>query len=564
MTASPIPAPWLFSRLHWRVFRNSWRTLFGRSILRPLIALFVVAIIWAFVYTVGFGGFYLLREHRVPLVADAIGIVLDLVFLALGVLLIFSGGLILYGGLFTSKESAFLLAGPAPDDRVFAYHFGGATGYSSWAFLLLGGPFMLAYGVVAEAPWYYYALLPLFFVGFLLLPASAGALICLLVVNFVPRRRKQVLILCIVGLVAAVAAWAAQFVLAGPPENQEAVHKLLARFWFAHGPLAPPHWAAEGLQAAVRHKPDLALWDLALVWSNGLFAYLIAAFAARRLFRSGFNRLATGGDLRRRYGGGWMDAALTACLPFVAAPTRLLIVKDFRTFRRDPQQWAQILIVAGFLGLYVTNFRRLWVVEITWPYQNALSLLNLLIVALLVCIYNSRFVFPLLSLEGRKFWVLGLLPLDRGQLLWGKFAFALTGSLIVAEPLILLSDWVIGMPWTIAVLHAAAVAVLAAGLSGLAVGLGALLPNFRETDPSKIAAGFGGTINLLASLLFVLLAVTAMAGPWHLQMAVASEEMGSPAAWTILLGVAAGIAVGVCAVAVPLRMGVTALRKMEF
>jgi ABC-2 type transport system permease protein len=181
-----------------------------------------------------------------------------------------------------------------------------------------------------------------------------------------------------------------------------------------------------------------------------------------------------------------------------------------------------------------------------------------------VCVYNSRFVYPLLSLEGRKFWVLGLLPLDRAQLVWGKFGFALAGALAVGEGLVMLSDVMLGMPWLAVGLHALAVAVLAAGLCGLSVGLGACLPNFRETDPSKIAASFGGTVNLLASLLFLLVVLVTMALPWHVQMAVPSEDRGAPVLWLVALGVAAGVAAGAAAVVVPLRMGVAALRKMEF
>ena len=44
-----------------------------------------------------------------------------------------------------------------------------------------------------------------------------------------------------------------------------------------------------------------------------------------------------------------------------------------------------------------------------------------------MCAYLGRFIYPLISLEGRKFWILGLLPLKREQILWGKFAFAVTG-----------------------------------------------------------------------------------------------------------------------------------------
>jgi ABC-2 type transport system permease protein len=451
-----------------------------------------------------------------------------------------------------------------PDDRVFAYKFQGATAFSGWAFLLLGAPVLVAYGIAGAAPWYYYALLPAYFVGFLLLPASAGALLCLAIVNFAPRRRKQVLIALSLALAALVVVWGVQAAREARPGDSEAIHRLIGRLSLAHGPLAPPSWAADGLREAARGHAAESLYYLALVWSNGLFAYVVTAFAARYLYRRGFNRLATGGSLRRRYGGAWMDRLLTACLAFVRPQTRLLIVKDFRTFRRDPQQWVQVLLVSGFLALYASVFRKLWVVEITWLYQNVVSALNLFIVALLVCVYNSRFVYPLLSLEGRKFWVLGLLPLDRAQLVWGKFGFALAGALAVGEGLVVLSDVMLGMPWLAVGLHALAVAVLAAGLCGLSVGLGACLPNFRETDPSKIAAGFGGTVNLLASLLFLLVVLVTMALPWHVQMAVPSEDRGAPVLWLVALGVAAGVAAGAAAVVVPLRMGVAALRKMEF
>ena len=57
-----------------------------------------------------------------------------------------------------------------------------------------------------------------------------------------------------------------------------------------------------------------------------------------------------------------------------------------------------------------------------------------------------------------------------------------------------------------------------------------------------------------------------MAGPWHLQAgwAAAAGEGEGPSPWAVLPGVAAGLAVGAAAVVVPLRMGIRALREMEF
>jgi ABC-2 type transport system permease protein len=561
----------LFQGLRWRLLRNSWRLLLGQSSMRPLTILVCSLVVWVFVFAVSWGGFAFLKtEVNVPLEGGIVGILLDLLFLSLAVLLVFSCGLILYGSLFTSAETTFLLARPVAADQLFAYKFQGAVAFSSWAFLLLGGPILLAYGLVCDAPWYFYALLPLFFLGFVLLPGSLGALLALLIVNFIPQRRKQVLAVGMVVLAAVLAWWIYHMFHASSSElwqqeTREAVTRLLSHFTFTRNPLAPSHWVSLGLQRAVRGDPAGSLYYLALVWSNGLLLYLIAAAASSWLYRRGYNRMATGGSLRRRYGGVWIDHLLRAVLPFVHPNTRLLIVKDFRTFRRDPQQWGQILLFSGLMLLYFTNIRR-FVENLQGPYQNSISLLNLCAIALLLCTYTGRFVYPMLSLEGRKFWILGLLPVRREQLLWGKFAFSTTGGLLIAEGLILMSDLMLLMPIETVLLHMLTVGVLAAGLSGLSVGLGACMPNFRETDPSKIAVGFGGTLNLVAGLLYLLLIVGLMAGPWHARAVAIDAELETvvPMEWFVGVGLALGLAIGAASIILPLRAGIRALHDMEF
>src|SRR5207245_11286893 len=159
----------------------------------------------------------------------------------------------------------------------------------------------------------------------------------------------------------------------------------------------------------------------------------------------------------------------------------------------DPAQWAQILIFAVLVTFYTANTRRFYHQDIGRAYQNGVSLLNLTATSFLLCAYTGRFIYPMLSLEGRKFWILGLLPLRRERLLWGKFAFSAIGALVIAEGLVIFSDVLLGIPWAGIGLHALTVAVLAVGLSGLSVGIGACIPNFRESDPSKIGVGFGRT-----------------------------------------------------------------------
>ena len=74
------------------------------------------------------------------------------------------------------------------------------------------------------------------------------------------------------------------------------------------GRLTPFQWISRGLMTAAREEFRQALYYLALVWSNGLFLYVVAAWLGKKLYRRGSNRVATGGSLRKRYGGHWLDA----------------------------------------------------------------------------------------------------------------------------------------------------------------------------------------------------------------------------------------------------------------
>src|SRR5262249_51168490 len=188
-------------------------------------------------------------------------------------------------------------------------------------------------------------------------------------------------------------------------DNRELVNKLLGGLSVGDAPFAPSHWMTRGVQAAAQgHLLGTPLGDagalyyLALIWSNGLFFYLLTTWAASRLYRRGYNRLATGGSLRKRYGGLWLDKLLDRLVGFLDPQTRLLIVKDFRTFRREPAQWAQIVIFCGLMVLYFTNMRRLLVSNVEWMDQNGLSLLNLTTTGLLLCIYHVRFLYPMVGL----------------------------------------------------------------------------------------------------------------------------------------------------------------------
>ena len=571
---SPAPSQArLFRQLRYRLVRNGFRVLVSTGLVRLVTMVLTSLVVAAFVFGMSWYGIHSLFAFKIPVKGLIVGGLFDMLFFTLGVMLVFSTGIILYASLFTAPEAKYLLSTPARADEIFATKFQAAVGFSSWAFLILGVPILVAYGLVAGAAAWFYVLLPFYLLGFVILPGAVSALLMLLVVRYLPKNRKQFLVAVGIILLLVGGVWGVRVLRAVrstvETSRKNEVEGLLGQFAFLSNPYAPSHWATQGILDAARGDGGPALLRLAMLWSNGLVGYLVAAAAARRYYRTAFDRLAGGGSRGKVYRASTLDKIMRASVFYLDKPTRILIEKDFRTFRRDPSQWALLAVFGGLLMLMALNFRQLVKNDLARLDKFAVSLICVSATSVFLCAILSRFIFPLVSLEGRKFWILGLMPVDRMQILRGKFAFAATLSTVLATGLILISDLMIEMPAEAVLLHLVAVTAVAVGLSAMNVGLGAYMPNFRETDPSKIVVGFGGTVNIVLGLMFTVLVIGAMVGPGHVSAIAkasgskfASAGEGLPG-WAYL-GVPLGLALTAVAVVVPLRMGGRALRETEF
>ncbi len=80
---------------------------------------------------------------------------------------------------------------PVRPERIVLHKFQEAIVFSSWGFLLLGSPMLVAYGLQAHAPWYYFALLLPFMAAFVYIPGGIGAIACMLLVHRLARARRH-------------------------------------------------------------------------------------------------------------------------------------------------------------------------------------------------------------------------------------------------------------------------------------------------------------------------------------------------------------------------------------
>jgi len=243
----------------------------------------------------------------------------------------------------------------------------------------------------------------------------------------------------------------------------------------------------------------------------------------------------------------------------VPADIRALLVKDIRVFWRDTTQWGQSLVLFGLLGAYIINLRH-FSQQLTNPFWvHLVSYLNLGACSLNLATLTTRFVYPQFSLEGKRLWIVGLAPLGLVRVVKAKYWLASLASLCVTLGLIWLSCHMLKMPAERFFYFMMAITIMTFTLNGLAIGLGALYPNFKEDNPSKIVSGFGGTFCLVLSFLYIVASVTLLA-------------VGSPWSWTRLgdasIGWLAGSWVGFVLLSallgwIPLRLGLRKVAAFE-
>ena len=439
-------------------------------------------------------------------------------FAFLFALLLLSNLIICYTNLFRNRETAFLLTLPVSTQTIFRWKFIESMILASWAFLFLIAPLLAAFGIVRDVSWDFYPLTVLLIGLFIILPGVFGSALAIGIGRQLDRKSFQlVLLLLAVVLLAFVAFWWKT----NPVDDDlldkrtlEALDRLLAKTRFTMFPFLPSYWLSSSLLQWAEGITSNAVFFAGVLLSNTLFFGCLAFTRFGKLFyntASAVQSRAPGRGFKFNFSGRAKNShapgpleKLFAKMFWLQPDTRAIAVKDLRMFWRDTTQWGQSVMFFGLLGAYIINLRN-FTHQLTSPFWiHAVAFLNLGACAFNLASVTTRFVFPQFSLEGRRLWIVGMSPMGLPRIVKTKYWLTSTLSLVVTLGLIVLSCYLLKMPWDDVAFFGAVVTVMTFSLNGLAIGLGVLFPNVKETNPNKIVSGFGGTLCFVLSSVYII------------------------------------------------------------
>jgi len=526
---------------------------------------FIGVVFWALIFGVIFR--MLLYFRGTQGIGDLLASkLLGLALLTFLMILLLSNVITALSTFFLSKDLELLMAAPIDPLKLYGARLTETIVDSSWMVALMLVPLLAAYGVVYGAGMSFYALAVASLIPYLVLPAVLGTAFTLILVNVFPARRTRDL-LALVGLLA-VAAVVTLFRFLKPerlvrPEEFRDLVDFMAVLRSPTSPWLPNEWVAEALMSHLNGFFDP--FPFFLLWSTAAAFFVGGAWLHDRFFRTGFTRAQEGSQRKEgRTRSRFVDRLLSRASPQV----RELVAKEIRVFFRDATQWSQLLLLGVLVVVYVYNIKVLPLYtgeQVSFFLITVVSFLNLGLAGFVVAAIAARFVFPAMSIEGRMMWLLRSSPLDIKTLFWAKYWVGTIPLLMVAIPLIVLTNIILdALPLILGITTVAMIAITFA-ITALALGFGALFPNFETENTAEIPTSFGGLLFMMASVTYLVGVVGMLAWPVLLPLAAGLRD-GDPARAgfvpLILGGTGAALLTGF-AIVLPLRAGVRKVRLQE-
>ena len=479
----------------------------------------------------------------------------------LGILL-FSNVITALNTFFLSKDLETIHSAPLETEDIFWARFVDTLVDSSWMVVFFGMPVFLAYGVVYGAGFSYYLLLVATALPIMIMGTSLAVMFTMFLVNIFPARRtKDILFLL---SITAVILLYLMFRLMRPerlvnPDDFSSAVRYFAALSTPSSPYLPHYWASEILWPSLVGGYSDAGFHLAMIISTALALAVFASWTAQILYPYGYSKSQEGArQMINRF------HPVEYLVKLMGRPfheqSRVLIAKDIRTFFRDNTQWSQLLLLLALIVIYLYNFSvldlRRYPIK-AFYLQNIISFLNIGLAAFVVASLGVRFVFPAVSQEGFSYWIIRSSPISLRRFLWTKYWIYAPPLIIVAEILIVLSNYLLDVSAVMMVLSTVTVFFLVLGIVSLGIGLGAVYPRFEAENMAQVATGFGGMIFMILSALYVAAVVVLEA--WPVAVLLRSQASGLALTWWRIALIAvcftAVLAINLAAVFVPMRYG---------
>lgn len=419
-----------------------------------------------------------------------------------------------YATLYKSSEVAYLLTKPVSFINVFVLKFLDNFLYSSTTLFLIAFMVLLGYGSFFSYSWItILGLLAFLLIPFMFLAACLAVLILMGLMKVAGRWGFRRVMTGLAGLYIVLIY--VFFKYTNPIKLVEDVNRHypnVDEYFMSLDPgivkYLPHHWVSESMLWLARGEPLLGLPYLGLLLGVTAAAFVICLLVAHRFYYKGwlitFDVQAVSNSPQVYRSLGFFDFRKPSRF---SPQLEVLLKKEFFQFIRDPSQWIHLAVLLVLIAVFVVSLRGLRFAIRFAELQLATYLVLFAFSAFLSSSLALRFVFPMISLEGKPFWSILSSPLPVKQVFTLKF---LLGIGLIAVPAAFVATFM-NLPFrrlTPEAVHLLWFGIHASlwvsvAMVSLNLGFGGYFANYQEKNPIRIASSQGATLTFLLSLVYL-------------------------------------------------------------
>jgi ABC-2 type transport system permease protein len=491
---------------------------------------------------------------------------LGLVLLAFLSILLLSNIITALSSFFLAKDLDLLVSSPVDWLHLYLGKLGETLVHSSWMVALMAVPIFAAYGFIYDGGIFFPLFAVLVFLPLLVIPGVVGSAVTLILVNVFPARRTRDLLSVIA--IGAAGVLVLLFRLVRPeqlarPEGFTNLLDFITLLRTPTSPFLPSEWAAGSIMGYL--VGPFEVFPLFSLWSTAAASVVFGATVHQKLYARGYTRAQEGAE---RFVKGWIWRVIFDPLfKPLSVSKREFIVKDLKLFFRDTTQWSQLILLAVLVVIYLFNIRALPLFSgerVPFIMVTVISFLNLGLAGFVLASIAARFIFPSISLEGRQMWLLRSSPLDLRAMLWSKYWIGTVPLLVLALAITILTNLLLRVSPFMMAVGIGTIVLLTLAISAMALGFGAVYPQFETENAAQIPTSYGGLVFMMSTiaLLATVIVIEAVPVSNYLRAAVAGEAVTIDM-WIIGAFVAVAL---ICSLAttIPLRVGLRRMEGFEF
>jgi ABC-2 type transport system permease protein len=476
-------------------------TQFKNRLLNPaketFIKNFLVLVFAAFFFPVIYQLFYFMFKHffETPVIGPLlVNKLLSAFFMTFSVMIILSSIVSAIPVLYLSRDMDFLFSAPVRIESIFTAQCAKIISSASWMVVLMSVPIFIAYMKVLKISMAQYLFILLSHVPFCVLLSCTGIIITIILVRYFPAENVRNTALGFLGIFAA--GMVAYFRMLQPEKLTGAgfsqVNEFLQNLRTPESVWLPHTHFVRIVKEVTASGIYSGLPDFFAYFSASVIMFALAITAARLFYFEGYGRK---GAYKKEKPLG-RDYKYENRAFFLSQ-----LSKDFKYLVRDTSQWIQVVFLFGLVFIYLFNIYKL-PAEL-YGLKDFIFFLNIAFIGLILSAVGARFVLPVISNEGRSFWVFKAAPITMARYVMYKFLVYSVPLILTGQIVAIISIKMLRSSGFINYVTLYSIFFVTLVIASVGAGFGAFFADFNIKNPESLVTGAAGLAYMFVSFIYI-------------------------------------------------------------